>query len=102
VQDASVDAPHGHGHHVVIAKAAGFLRGPHQAVVPHLPDKSLIMSDKSLDSLIEIAAEALKIPLDDTWKPAVRTNLQIILQHAERVGAFRLSDDAEPAPVFKA
>jgi hypothetical protein len=60
------------------------------------------MPDDSLDSLIDAAAEALRIPIDDAWKPAVRTNLQIVLRHAEILDAFPLPDDAEPAPIFKA
>ena len=53
------------------------------------------------DSFIDAAAQALKIPIDDAWKPAVQTNLQGVLQHAAKVDAFPLPDDAEPAPVFK-
>ena len=60
------------------------------------------MTSNSLDSLIEAAAEALKIEIDDAWKPAVRTNLEVVLQHAAKVDVFPLPDDAEPAPVFKA
>jgi Protein of unknown function (DUF4089) len=60
------------------------------------------MSSDSLDDFIDAAADALKIQIDDTWKPAVRTNLQVVLQHAAKVDAFPLPDDAEPAPVFKA
>jgi hypothetical protein len=60
------------------------------------------MPGDSLDSFIDAAAEALKINIDDAWKPAVRTNLRGVLQHAAKVDAFPLPDDAEPAPVFKA
>jgi hypothetical protein len=60
------------------------------------------MPTDSLDDYIDAAAEALKIQIDATWKPAVRSNLQIVLQHAAKVDAFPLPDDAEPAPVFKA
>jgi Protein of unknown function (DUF4089) len=60
------------------------------------------MPTDSLDSFIDAGAEALNIQIDDAWKPAVRTNLQIVLQHAAKLDAFPLPDDAEPAPVFKA
>jgi hypothetical protein len=60
------------------------------------------MPTDSLDDYIDAAAEALKIQIDATWKPAVRSNLQVVLQHAAKVDAFPLPDDAEPAPVFKA
>ena len=60
------------------------------------------MPTDSLDNFIAAAAEALKIPIDDAWKPAVRTNLQGVLQHAAKIDAFPLPDDAEPAAVFKA
>jgi len=60
------------------------------------------MTSNSLDSFIEAAAEALKIEIDDACKPAVRTNLEVVLQHAAKVDVFPLPDDAEPAPVFKA
>ena len=57
---------------------------------------------KSLDDFVEAAAAALGIPLEDAWKPAVKANLEVILRHADIVAEFKLPDDAEPAPVFKA
>jgi hypothetical protein len=60
------------------------------------------MTSNYLDSFIDAAGQALKIEIDDAWKPAVRTNLQIVLQHAAKLDAFPLPDDAEPAPVFQA
>ena len=36
------------------------------------------------------------------WLPAIRTNLRVTFQHAATVSEFKLPDDAEPAPVFKA
>jgi len=55
-----------------------------------------------LDDFIAAAAAALKLPLDPTWKPAVKANLEVTLKHAATVAEFPLPDDAEPAPVFKA
>jgi hypothetical protein len=60
------------------------------------------MSSDSLDAFVEAAAQALKIPIDDAWKPAVRMNVQLLLQHAAKIDAFPLPDDAEPAPIFRA
>jgi hypothetical protein len=57
---------------------------------------------KSLDHFVEAAAAALGIPLEDAWKPAVKANLEVTLGHADIVAEFKLPDDAEPAPVFKA
>jgi hypothetical protein len=59
------------------------------------------MSSDLLDPFVEAAAQALKIPIDDAWKPAVRMNVQLLLQHAAKIDAFPLPDDAEPAPIFK-
>jgi 1-carboxybiuret hydrolase subunit AtzG-like len=59
------------------------------------------MSDR-LDDFIEAAATALALPLEAAWKPAVKANLEVTLKHAATVAEFRLPDDAEPAPIFKA
>ena len=56
----------------------------------------------SLDDFIMAAADALALPIDPAWLPAVRTHLEITLKHAELVAGFDLPDDAEPAPVFRA
>jgi hypothetical protein len=58
------------------------------------------MTDK-LDSYIEAAAEALDLPLDPAWKPAVKANLAVTLGHAATVAEFALPDEAEPAPIYK-
>jgi hypothetical protein len=57
---------------------------------------------KSIDDFIVAAATALGLPLEDAWKPAVKANLEVTLRHADTVAEFKLPDDAEPAPVFKA
>jgi hypothetical protein len=56
----------------------------------------------SLDNFITAAAAALELPLEPAWRPAVKANLAVTLQHAALVAAFPLGDEAEPAPVFKA
>jgi NADPH-dependent ferric siderophore reductase len=56
----------------------------------------------SLDDFIAAAADALALPIDPAWRPAIRAHLEITLKHAELVEAFDLPDDAEPAPIFRA
>jgi hypothetical protein len=60
------------------------------------------MAEDRLDAFIAAAAEALRLPLDEAWKPAVKANLVVTLKHAATVEEFKLPDDAEPAPVFEA
>ena len=55
-----------------------------------------------LDDLIVAAAAALGLPLEESWKPAVKANLEATLRHAATVEEFKLPDDAEPAPIFEA
>ena len=59
-------------------------------------------STDSIDALITASAQALRLPIDPVWHPAVRTNVQLLLTHAALVEEFLLSDDTEPAPVFRA
>jgi len=55
-----------------------------------------------LDAYIDAAAQALGIPVQPEWKPAVRGNLEVTFRLAAVVGEQELPDDAEPAPVFRA
>ena len=55
-----------------------------------------------LDAYIDAAAQALGIPVQPEWKPAVRANLEVTFRLAATVGEKELPDDAEPAPVFRA
>jgi len=55
-----------------------------------------------LDDFIVAAARALDLPAKRPWLPAIKANLRVTLQHASLVAEFRLPDDAEPAPVFRA
>ena len=54
-----------------------------------------------LDDVIDELARSLGLKIDKVWKPAIRTNLQVILRHGAVVASFSLDDEAEPAPVFK-
>jgi 1-carboxybiuret hydrolase subunit AtzG-like len=67
------------------------------------PSKS-VPSTKSdpLDRFIDAAAQALALPVEEAWRPAIAANLRVTLEHAASVEAFALADDAEPAPIFKA
>jgi 1-carboxybiuret hydrolase subunit AtzG-like protein len=55
-----------------------------------------------VDSLMIAGAEALGLTIDPAWRQGVKFNLRLVLDHAARVEAFSLPDDAEPAPVFHA
>lgn len=55
-----------------------------------------------LDDLIAAAAEALVLPVDPAWRPAVRAHLAVTLRFARLVEEFALPDESEPAPVFRA
>jgi 1-carboxybiuret hydrolase subunit AtzG-like protein len=56
----------------------------------------------ALDRFIDAAAQALALPVEPAWKPAVRFNLDVTLYAAGLFADFPLPDDAEPAPVFVA
>ena len=55
-----------------------------------------------LDEYIDAVSKALRLPVEDSWKPAVRANLEVSLKLARLVDEFTLSDEAEPASVFAA
>ena len=55
-----------------------------------------------LDDMIDAATQALRIPLDPSWKAEVKSQLQVNLHHGAVVAEFPLPDETEPAPVFKA
>jgi hypothetical protein len=55
-----------------------------------------------LDDFITATADALALPIDPAWRPAVRTHLEITFRLGRQVEEFDLPDDAEPAPVFRA
>ncbi len=55
-----------------------------------------------LDDYIDAAAKALRLPIEDAWRPAVRANLDVSLRLARMVDEFTLPDETEPASVFGA
>jgi Protein of unknown function (DUF4089) len=60
------------------------------------------MTADPLDDYIDAVSKALRLSIADTWKPAVRANLEISLRLAGLVDEFALPDEAEPASVFAA
>lgn len=60
------------------------------------------MSEDFLDDYIDAAAKALRLPVKEAWKPAVRANLEVSMRLARLVDEFEFSDAAEPASVFTA
>jgi hypothetical protein len=65
-------------------------------MVNTMPDRDLT------DDFIEAAAKSLDLSLDPAWKPSIRNNLEVTFKLGRLVEDFPLSDDAEPAPVYKA
>jgi hypothetical protein len=55
-----------------------------------------------IDTLVAANAQALSLWIDPAWRASVKRNLHVILTHAALVDQFPLSDDIEPAPVFRA
>jgi hypothetical protein len=55
-----------------------------------------------IDALVASSAGALSLRIDPAWRASVKRNLHVILTHAALVDQFPLSDDIEPAPVFRA
>jgi len=60
------------------------------------------MTANPLDDYIDAAANALALPIEDAWKPAVRANLEVSLRLARLVDEFALPDETEPASVYTA
>ena len=56
----------------------------------------------SLDDYIDAVAKALTSPVEDSWRPAVRANLEVSLRLARLVDEFALPDETEPASVYAA
>jgi hypothetical protein len=60
------------------------------------------MAADLLDEYIDAVGNALALPIEDAWRPAVRANLEVSLRLARLVDEFALPDEAEPASVFTA
>jgi hypothetical protein len=55
-----------------------------------------------LGDFIAAGARALDLKIEESWMPAVRSNLAVTLRLGALVTGFALPDDAELGPVFKA
>ncbi len=55
-----------------------------------------------LDDYIDAVVKALKLPIEEAWKPAVKANLDVSLKLAGLVDEFPLPDETEPASIFRA
>ena len=60
------------------------------------------MAADHLDSYIDAVATALALPVEETWRPAVRVNLDVSLRLARLVDEFPLPDETEPASIYAA
>jgi hypothetical protein len=61
-----------------------------------------MIDDAQLDTLIDVGTAMLGLPVEPSWRPAIRLHLAISLTHAATVLDFPLSDETDPAPVFEA
>lgn len=55
-----------------------------------------------IDAFIDSSVATLGLKIKDAWRPSIRSNLQVTLQHAARVMQFPLPDESEPGPIFRA
>jgi hypothetical protein len=60
------------------------------------------MAADSLDDYIDAVAQALALPVEEAWRPAVRANLEVSLKLARLVDGFVLPDETEPASIYSA
>jgi hypothetical protein len=59
------------------------------------------MADQ-LDDYIDAVANAMALPVEDAWRPAVRANLEVSLRLARLVDEFALPDETESAAIYTA
>jgi hypothetical protein len=55
-----------------------------------------------LNTTIDASAKMLGLTIEPAWLPSVRANLEVSLRLAKLVDEFPLSDDHEPASIFRA
>ena len=61
-----------------------------------------VESPDPLDDYIDAVGRALALPIEASWRPAVRANLEVSLRLARLVDEFALSDETEAASVYRA
>ena len=57
---------------------------------------------ETLDEMIRSSAQTLGLNVRPEWLASVRAHLDVSLTHGKSVADFPLTDDAEPAPIFRA
>ncbi len=60
------------------------------------------MPTDSMDTYIDAVADALALPVEAAWKPAIRANLDVTLKMARMVQEFPLPDEIEQASIYQA
>jgi hypothetical protein len=60
------------------------------------------MATDPLDDYIDAVGKAMALPMDESWRPAVKANLQVSLRLARLVDEFPLPDEIESASVYSA
>jgi len=60
------------------------------------------MATDHIDAYIDSVSKALGLQIEDSWRAAVRANLEVSLRLARLVDEFPLPDETEPASVFTA
>jgi 1-carboxybiuret hydrolase subunit AtzG-like protein len=55
-----------------------------------------------IDAWLDANAALLGIPVQPEWREGIRLHLRITRDLARRVMEFPLSDEADPAPIFRA
>jgi hypothetical protein len=60
------------------------------------------MAADPLENYIDAVGKALALPIEESWRPAVRANLEVSLRLARLVDEFELPDESEPASVYSA
>ena len=56
--------------------------------------------DDHLDDYMNAVARTMALPLEETWRTAVRANLEVALRLARLVDDFPLPDDVASAAVY--
>ncbi len=60
------------------------------------------MAADLLDNYIDAVSNALALPVEETWRAAVKANLEVSLRLARMVDEFALPDETESASIFAA
>jgi hypothetical protein len=60
------------------------------------------MATDLLDDYIDAVGQAMALPMEQSWRPAIKANLEVSLRLARLVDEFALPDETEPASVYSA